>query len=136
MQKRRLAAPIALCLLAATLLLAGGSAARSFGAPRNVVAPKLTGEAKVGSRLTASHGRWAGHPRSFRYAWQLCNKGRKCTRVARASRPSYIVNSTDVGHRLRVVVVAANGDGMAQAKSARRDDDVVDDGAPIQQSLF
>jgi DNA repair photolyase len=26
--------------------------------------------------------------------------------------------------------------GMAQAKSARRDDEIVDDGAPIQQSLF
>ena len=117
MLRRPPAAPVLLCLLAATLLLAGGSAARSFGAPRNVVAPKITGEAKVGSRLTASHGRWAGHPRSFRYAWQRCNKGRKCTKVERASKPTYIVNSTDVGHRLRVVVVAANGDGMAQARS-------------------
>jgi hypothetical protein len=26
--------------------------------------------------------------------------------------------------------------GVAQARSARRDDEVIDDGAPIQQSLF
>ena len=106
MLKRRPAAPIALCLLAATLFLAGGSAARSFGAPRNLGAPKISGEAQVGNRLTASHGRWAGHPSSYRYAWQRCNKGHRCLKVARASKATYIVNSTDVGHRLRVVVVA------------------------------
>jgi hypothetical protein len=26
--------------------------------------------------------------------------------------------------------------GLAQTRSGRRDDDIVDDGAPIQQSLF
>src|SRR5215204_1518545 len=117
LQKHHPAAPIVLCLLAAALFLAGASAARSFGTPRNLAAPRITGEAKVGSRLSASHGHWAGHPRSFRYAWHRCNKGRKCVKVGRASKRTYVVNSTDVGHRLRVVVIAANGDGMAQARS-------------------
>ena len=81
MLKRRHAAPVAAGLLAALLLVAGGAAARSYGAPRNLAAPKVVGKAETGSRLSATRGRWSGSPTKFRYAWQRCNKGRKCVRV-------------------------------------------------------
>jgi len=49
--KRRHAAPVSAGLLAALLLVAGGAAARSDGAPRNLAAPKILGKAQAGNRL-------------------------------------------------------------------------------------
>src|SRR5207253_2285843 len=86
----------------------GATPSGPFGAPRSLTPPKISGTLVDGKVLTASHGTWSGHPTSFRYAWQRCNRGRKCVKVYRAARSTYVVNSTDVGHRLRVVVIASN----------------------------
>ena len=119
---RRPAAPIALALLAATLFLAGGSAARPFAAPRNMSAPKIKGTAMSGKTLVALKGKWSGNPSSFRYSWQRCNRAAK--RCASARKPhrrstsaTYKLTSADVGTRLRVVITASNASGSASVVS-------------------
>lgn len=44
-----------------------------WGAVRNLTAPKVSGTAKVGAKLTASTGTWAGAtPVTYSYAWYTC----------------------------------------------------------------
>ncbi|HEV8097846.1 MAG TPA: hypothetical protein VGP56_01790, partial [Gaiellaceae bacterium] len=84
LQNRRYAAPVVLSLLAAALMLAGAAIARPYGAPRNVSAPKISGHVVVGRTISASHGRWTGSPKRFRYAWQRCGRqGRNCRTFGR-----------------------------------------------------
>ncbi len=85
--------------------VAGGNA------PVNTEAPTVSGEVKEGQLLTASSGKWSGtEPIAFEYEWLRCNtSGGECTQAAGASLlPTYLVSSADVGHRLRVKVIAKN----------------------------
>jgi hypothetical protein len=107
---------LAAALLA--VLLAGSSAAGSARVPKNVVAPRVRGEAVVGQRLLASHGRWRRRPRRYRYAWQRCaGTGTRCAFIPRARGRTYRIRTSDVGRRLRVSVTASNAAGSASARS-------------------
>jgi DNA-binding beta-propeller fold protein YncE len=87
-------------------------------APRALAAPRISGAALVGRRLTASRGRWAGQPRRFSYSWRRCNRaGGRCRAVRFASARTYFLTAADIGATLRVAVIAANSAGRAAALS-------------------
>jgi calcineurin-like phosphoesterase family protein/fibronectin type III domain protein len=99
---------------------AGGAilALGGLGPPQLTKAPQVSGHAVVGRRLLASHGRWTGRPKTYRYQWLRCNaKGRSCVRIRRAVRSSYRIKRHDTGHRLRIRVMAVNAAGSRLATS-------------------
>jgi len=88
-------------------------------APKNTKAPAISGALVQGQRLAVSNGTWSGTtPLSYRYQWLRCDsKGSSCTSIAGAWYSSYVPASTDVGHKLRVYVTAANTAGSVGAYS-------------------
>lgn len=109
---------------AATLIVAVFSAlgqAAAAAPPVNTAAPGITGEAVVGSTLTASNGTWTGtDPIVYSYRWRRCNtSGTNCVDLGGnvAARSTYVVRNSDVGFTLRVRVNARNSDGNANATS-------------------
>jgi hypothetical protein len=106
---------------------AGGSASAaspvtatvSPQAPVNTGAPTITGVTEAGHTLQATVGSWSNEPSSYAYQWQACNAaGEGCMSVAGATGSSYALGSGDVGHTLRVWVLASNAGGSASAVSA------------------
>jgi hypothetical protein len=90
--------------------------------PKNTEAPSVSGEAKEGQLLTASSGKWSGtEPITYEYEWLRCDtSGSSCTQAAAASLlPTYTATATDVGHTLRVKVLAKNIAGSGTAESER-----------------
>jgi hypothetical protein len=77
----------------------------------------VTGEVHRGTAVVAQPGAWANAPSSYGYTWQHLARGR-WTSIAGASAQRYGPAATDLGLRLRVVVVASNDDGSASAASA------------------
>ncbi len=76
---KRIAVLIGALAVAASVLVGVGSAV-SQAAPSNTSLPSISGSAKDGSLLTASHGGWTGSPTSYAYAWERCdNSGGSCT---------------------------------------------------------
>ncbi|HEU0251120.1 MAG TPA: hypothetical protein VFR48_10390 [Solirubrobacteraceae bacterium] len=87
-------------------------------APANTALPSVTGTTTEGQTLSASTGSWSGSPTSYAYQWQACDgSGSNCVDVAGASGPSYLLNSGDVGHTLRVTVSATNAGGSGSVAS-------------------
>jgi YD repeat-containing protein len=81
--------------------------------------PQVSGPATEGVRLAASRGKWSGSPIAYGYQWQDCNSaGAECVSIAGASNPNYTPTSGDVGHTIRVKVLATNGDGSENWSSA------------------
>jgi hypothetical protein len=88
-------------------------------APSSTALPAVSGSAVEGQTLSASSGTWTGSPTSYGYQWEDCNTtGEACANVSGATAASYKLAASDVGHTLRVVVVASNAGGSAQASSA------------------
>jgi hypothetical protein len=87
--------------------------------PASLTAPSIKGAPLEGQKLTALDGTWEGDPTSFAYAWEDCNgAGTACTRVTGAGGSTYELQSSDVGHTVRVVVTASNAGGSGKAISA------------------
>jgi len=81
-------------------------------------APKVSGRAKVGKKLSGSHGSWKFSP-TYRYQWLRCNaRGAKCSKIRTATHSTYKIKSSDFGHRLRIRVTALNAAGSKIATSA------------------
>jgi WD40 repeat protein len=69
----------------------------------------------LGQRLVARRGAWSGRPTAFRYAWKRCNRaGSHCKAIARAASATYVLGARDVGHTLRVSVVALDRAGRSK----------------------
>lgn len=66
-----------------------------------VATPTISGEATVGSVLTAHPGSWSPTPDSFTYQWL-----RNDTEIPGATAATYTVTTADVGARLAVVATA------------------------------
>lgn len=117
----RLAVLLALAagLAAALALVAGIGAAASATAPRSTSLPTISGTAREGQTLTASHGSWAGTlPISYSYQWLRCSSTvADCTAITGAKSKTYTLTSSDVGKRLIVVVRATNSSGSSTAQS-------------------
>ena len=88
-------------------------------APKNTLAPTITGEAKDGQTLKAENGTWEGTPTiTYGYQWQLCNgAGEACKNIEGASASTYKLSSPEVGATLKVIVTAKNGGGETQASA-------------------
>jgi hypothetical protein len=100
-----------------------GSIATS-NAPTDGSAPAILapGGVFVGASLTAEPGGWTAPTGAgaitYAYQWQDCDgEGNNCHAIAGASNSSYTPSPADVGHALRVVVDAADNDGMRSATS-------------------
>src|SRR5258706_10863010 len=89
----------------AALLLTSASLGVTQAVPSNPSLPSISGSARDGSILTASHGSWTGSPTSYAYAWLRCDtQGGNCTTINGATSTTYTVQTADVGSRLRVQV--------------------------------
>jgi hypothetical protein len=86
--------------------------------PASKNAPRISGRAQVGRRLSATKGSWSGPPRTYGFQWLRCSTGGgSCSTIGGATHASYRLTKHDVGHRLRVRVTAANAVGRATATS-------------------
>jgi hypothetical protein len=80
--------------------------------PVNIAAPKLSGTAQQGQRLTAVQGAWTNSPTEYTYQWLQCNSlGAACLPIAGAVGQSYEPTAGDVGHTLEVIETAGNASG-------------------------
>ena len=86
--------------------------------PASTTLPSIAGTALVGSALTASTGSWNGTPTSYAYQWQDC-AAVLCVNIQAATGSAYVLQPSDVGHTLDVVVTATNAGGSASATSAQ-----------------
>jgi hypothetical protein len=95
-------------------------------APRVLEAPTaaIKGDAKVGTVLTATPGRWTGTvPLKTEVRWQRCNaRGVACSDIAGANKASYTLKADDLEETLlkgpmRAVVTATNVGGTVEAVS-------------------
>lgn len=84
-------------------------------APRLLGRPSIAGVPRVGARLVARRGTWAGTSLRYSVTWLRCRL--QCTPSGRG--PAYSVRAADRGFGLRVEVTAANAVGLVSARSAR-----------------
>ena len=110
---------------AATVVVAVFSAfgqAAPAAAPVNTSVPTISGDASVGSTLTANNGTWTGtEPIVYTYRWRRCNAaGNNCIDIpgGDADNKTYVVRDVDENNTLRVRVTARNNDGQNSAVSA------------------
>jgi hypothetical protein len=88
--------------------------------PVNTALPVISGAAQQGQRLSTSNGSWTNSPTAYAYQWQDCDaSGANCTSITGATTGSYTLASGDVGHTVRVVVMASNAGGQGVATSAQ-----------------
>ena len=90
-------------------------------APRNVTAPTIRGDARVGQHLTLSNGVWQGAARiRFAYQWQRCDStGGSCLPIngATTTASKYRFNVADTDKTVRLLVTASNHHGTNTAES-------------------
>ena len=104
------------------LVVAAGSLGQASAAPSNTSLPSISGSARDGSLLHASHGSWTGSPTGFTYQWLRCDaQAGNCAPIGGATSDTYTVQTADVGSRLRVQVTASNKDGSGMAVSRPTD---------------
>jgi hypothetical protein len=81
--------------------------------------PTVSGTAQVGQKLTEGDARWNMPVSVLGYQWQDCDSsGEHCTSIGSASKQSYVVAASDVGHTLRVQENVISWAGFGQAFSA------------------
>jgi len=86
--------------------------------PSSVSPPAVSGDATVGSTLTADPGSWTGPTPTITYTWQRCDGNGSCATVADATERTYTLTTADLGSLVRVEVTAANAGGTGNADSA------------------
>ncbi|MEV0529727.1 Tat pathway signal protein [Streptomyces sp. NPDC050439] len=69
--------------------------------PRNTTAPKVTGTAAVGSKLTTDNGSWTAAPASYTYQWTANG-----TAIAGATASTYTIPAAQLNKKLAVTVTA------------------------------
>ena len=86
--------------------------------PVSTTAPRIKGRARIGKKLSGSHGSWSNSPTTYHYRWLRCNKrGGSCRSIRHATHTTYRLTRHDAGHRLRLRVTALNVAGSATATS-------------------
>ena len=86
--------------------------------PANTALPVVSGTAQQGQSLSTTNGSWSGNPTSYTYKWQDCNSsGASCAAISGATSSGHTLGAGDVGHTIRSMVTATNGDGSAQVAS-------------------
>jgi len=104
----------------AVLVAVGAASAKQLTAPTNAGLPTIGGTVRQGEVLTANPGAWSGStPITYAYTWQRCDaNGTGCAAIGGATATTYTLVAADVGNTIRVLVVATNVDGSAQAFSS------------------
>src|SRR5205814_881992 len=88
------------------------------GTPGSTIAPRILGEAVVGSTLTVTSGGFVGTDLTYAYQWQRCDtSGTTCAPIGGAGTATYRAAQPDVGSSIRVFVTASNGKGSATGVS-------------------
>ncbi|MFJ5129392.1 hypothetical protein ACIP80_30440 [Streptomyces sp. NPDC088555] len=86
-------------------------------APKATTAPKITGAAKVGAKLTAGHGSWSPAATSYAYQWKSDGKA-----IKGATASTYTVPASLLGKKVTVTVTArrtGHADGSATTASVK-----------------
>jgi hypothetical protein len=98
---------------AATLIAAGLAAA----APTSSIRPAVSGSLKVGEKLTADRGTWAGSgDLQYGYAWYRCDPGgAHCKAIHGATADTYLATAGDTGRTIGLTVRATDTSGAANA---------------------
>jgi hypothetical protein len=87
------------------------------GAPGSLTQPTISGQTVVLSTLTAQVGTWTGSPTSFAFQWMRCDSSALiCVAIGGAQASTYGLTVDDLGHRLRVRIVATNAVGGSEAR--------------------
>ncbi|HWF75100.1 MAG TPA: Ig-like domain repeat protein [Solirubrobacteraceae bacterium] len=85
--------------------------------PVSTSPPVITGATTVGRTLSTTNGGWSGTPPSgYSYQWQRCTSS-ACTNIAGANNTTYALSNSDLGMKVRVVVLAVNSVGGGVAVS-------------------
>jgi len=92
----------------------------SVKAPVEIAPPSITGDPSQGRTLVEAHVSWSGHPTSYSYQWQDCDRsGADCSPIAGATGRGYTLRASDVGYTIRVHEKASNAGGTGgPARSA------------------
>jgi hypothetical protein len=86
--------------------------------PAATKAPHISGRARVGKKLSGSHGAWTYSP-TFAYQWLRCNAhSASCRSITHATHAKYKLTKRDAKHRLRLRVTATNAAASVKATSA------------------
>jgi hypothetical protein len=115
----RLGPVAALALAAALAVPATGPAGAALPPPErqadvvSVTAPRVLGDAALGSRLRADPGRWDPADVTLGFRWL-----RDGDPIGRARAATYDVRRADLGRRLSVRVTATHPDGAAAGRSS------------------
>ncbi len=100
------------------LSAATATIAASGAAPASTKQPNPTGKAQVGQTIGVDNGGWSGQkPITFSYQWQSCSAAGACTDIAGATGSSYLVDASQVGSTLRVMITATNSAGTSTTSS-------------------
>ena len=86
--------------------------------PESVVAPSLSGDARVGGALTCSPGEWSPAATSHQTSFYRLDDPADTTPLLVGTEPSYTVADDDVSRYLACVVTATNAGGTTAADSA------------------
>jgi prepilin-type N-terminal cleavage/methylation domain-containing protein len=88
--------------------------------PTSSAAPVVSGSAVEGQTLTVTNGSWAHTPASYSYQWQRSTTtGGVWQDIAGATTSSYVLQSSEVGFSVHVLVSACNTAGCAQTTSTQ-----------------
>jgi sugar lactone lactonase YvrE len=94
------------------------SAVVEGGAPSELEAPTVSGEAREGFSLYAEAGSWAGDEAEVSYQWERCDdEGSECSEVEGATEAEYGIVGEGLGATLRVRVGVSNASGSVTALS-------------------
>ena len=81
----------------------------------------MSGDATVGSTLTADPGTWSDPDATFAYAWLRCPRHGHCAAIDGAAAGTYTLTEDDLGFSIRVEVTASGAGGTTTAESAPTD---------------
>jgi hypothetical protein len=85
--------------------------------PGNTSLPTISGSLRSGELLTAGNGGWSNSPTKFEYRWLRCDTGgNNCDTIG--DKQTQRLGSGDVGHTIRLLVIATNQFGEGRATSA------------------
>ena len=92
-------------------------ASATAGPPARNNPPTISGTAQEKQTLTVSNGTWTGaEPRTYTYQWRRCDTtGANCADIAGATKNTYVLTATDIGHTMRATVTAHNSLGESSA---------------------
>jgi hypothetical protein len=90
--------------------------------PVLITDPSISGDATVGSTLTADPGTWSDPTATLSYTWLRCDdSGSNCAAIDGPDGATYVLTDDDLGSVIRVDVTAANAVGTATAESSPTD---------------